>query len=261
MLTIILIFFSPEVNRRNFPAELLQKPHRVLVVLAHADDEVMSAGLLATLVRTGSTVRIVTLTDGAANPASNLSACEESDIVACRARELRESIENIGTNNVALPQFPDSKLTDFTDSAVRFVAQEIVHFRPTLIQSVEPSGLNGNADHIAASRIATLAAAQVDLPNLKLILTTLPFPISIFLRSGVRAKVPFPIFHFALSNELVELKARSARAHKSQTTTLSGLSAFLGPQTLFRWVGRESFYIFEQGDLTLLNGLHLETAQ
>ena len=219
------------------------KPKKVLVVLAHADDEVMSAGLLNRFAKTGSQIRFVTLTDGAANPKSNLEVCQSKNIVECRLSELKKSLDHIGPHSLATPLLPDSLLWENRYEGLKVVQQEIDAFQPDFVQSVEPSGLNGNRDHAAASWIA-LHSADRSLGKLpELLLTTLPFPIRLFLKTKVPESLKVPLYIHKLSAEEIDVKASCSESHSSQASTLSGLSWFVGPKTLFKIFGEERFYL------------------
>ena len=245
----VLLALSPLANSDLILDSEWSGVERALVVLAHADDEVMNGGLIAYLAGRGVRVHLVTLTDGAANPQSNLQACAEDDIRDCRAREVHESARRLGVREVALAQLPDGVLSQHEDEGVRFVMKEMEDFAPDAVLTVEPSGLNGNADHMAAQRIAleALVRAPKDKKPRTLVLTTLPFPIDLFLKTRFPREVGVAPRHFLLSEELIRAKSEAAAKHASQLSTLARLSAGAGPEALFRWMRRESFYVL-QGD-------------
>lgn len=246
--------YAPKVNDDLVTEEEISASNRVLAVLAHADDEVMSAGLLGHFARNGATVHLVTLTDGSANPRSNLAACREDDIRDCRARELREAARRIGVAQTSLPLLPDSRLAEHVERGAAFVLEEMRAFAPDTIVTVEPSGLNGNADHVAAHVIAMRALAQArsdgnGVSVSRAYLATLPFPIDRFLRTRVPPRAGIAPRHFLLDEDLIVLKTEVASSHASQASTLSGISLGLGPEPVFRWMRRESFYVLDGGTL------------
>ena len=245
---------SPLVNDDLVPQASIDRTRRVLVVLAHADDEVMSAGLLSRFAKQGAVVHLVTLTDGAANPMSKLDACEEDDIRDCRARELRQSARRIGIAEVSMAMLPDGKLAKHVDEGVAFAVEAFGRLAPDTVLTVEQSGLNGNEDHRAAHVIAARALAQVaaskPLPEgFRMFLSTLPFPINVFLRTRMPEGVGVAMRHVLLDEEQIKLKEDVASTHSSQSGTFNGLSLGFGPGPVFRWAGRESFYVLEGNTL------------
>lgn len=242
--------FAPAVNRTPLPPAMAAEAKRVLVVLAHADDEVMSAGLLHHFAASGAKVHMLTLTDGAANPNSNLRVCEEDDIRDCRAREVRLAAKRIGIEEVILGMLPDSKLMAHQEAGVRLVQQSWARLQPDTVLTVEPSGLNRNADHRAAHIIAMRALHQLGVtengaPGLRLYLTTLPFPINLAMKSGMPKRSGLAMKHFLLDDESISLKVEVAAAHASQAGTLQKISLGIGPKALFRWMRRESYWVLQ----------------
>lgn len=245
---------APAANRTVLNPAKAAEAKRVLAVLAHADDEVMSAGLLHHFAASGARVHLVTLTDGSANPNSDLRACEEDDIRDCRAREVRLAAKRIGIEELTLGMLPDSKLLSHVDEGASLVQEAWKRLDPDTVLTVEPSGLNGNADHRAAHVITMRALHQLGVtkggaPGLRVYLTTLPFPIHLVLRSRMPKQGDggdgVAMEHFLLDEESIRLKAEVASLHASQAGTLQKISLGVGPRALFRWMKRESFWVLE----------------
>lgn len=228
---------------------------RVLIVFAHADDEVTNAGLIKHWAQQGSEIKILTLTDGSANPNSDVSVCQLSeDILQCRKRELTESAHLLGINHVVTPFLPDSQLMESLSSATRSVENEIKTFLPEAILTMEPSGLNGLSDHRAAF-LAVAQALQTTRHSTTVFLSALPMPFSWFLHSKIPTK-NFPRLQvFGLSSELLGSKIEVALAHKSQAATIRGLSLGLGPQAFFSWIDFETYSVLNTNELLRLNAI------
>ncbi|GAA4397647.1 PIG-L family deacetylase [Fodinibacter luteus] len=138
---------------------------RVLVVVAHPDDESFALGaLIDREVARGAEVAVLCLTRG---EASTLGATSR-DLAALRESELAEAARELGCARTTLLDHPDGALAA-VDGAVleRDVEAEVARTRPDGILVFDPEGgVTGHPDHRAAS-LATLAvAARHDLPVL-----------------------------------------------------------------------------------------------
>lgn len=246
-----LIALSPTLFKLTHQKEnFLDAPKRLLVVFAHTDDEVTNAGLIRHLANQGSQITFLTLTDGAANPQSNLNACAAREsITDCRIRELKNSANLLGAKRVETPLLPDSALMHHLAQAAEHVKKEIELSEPNAILTMEPSGLNGLEDHRAA--FLAVAAALKDSPHKpSLLLSTLPWPLSVFLPSRIPEKFQQKIRVFSTLGELKKFKVASALLHKSQASTIQGLTLGLGPEFLFGWIDFETYSIHEIADLS-----------
>lgn len=228
-------------------------PKRMLAVFAHADDEVTNAALLKHFSTLGTEITLLTLTDGAANPKSNLKACLKGEsIVQCRLRELKNSTKLLGIEHVETPSLPDSKLLDHLEAATSQVEKILTTWEPDAILTMEPSGLNKQADH----RAAFLAVARA-LPRTsqrpKMFLSTLPWPFTFVLPTRMPRSFSDKRIVFPVSDKILPIKIQSALIHKSQASTIRGLTLGLGPHLLFRWVNFESYYMIEGDDFAQFN--------
>jgi LmbE family N-acetylglucosaminyl deacetylase len=254
LLTIILlpgIFF---LSARFFAigktaTNAFKAPRRVLVVFAHTDDEVTNSGLLRHWANQGSQITLMTLTDGAANPQSDLSVCNAQDTITdCRMRELRDSARILGIRNVRTPLIPDSKLMEHLTRASKLVGEEIASLRPDAILTMEPSGLNGLSDHRAAF-LSVALSLQEQPHQSRAFLSVLPPPFAWILPSRIPADFSGSNKVFPLSDSLIEIKAADAAAHRSQSATINGLTLGLGARKLFQWINFETYNVVEADDL------------
>lgn len=138
---------------------------RVLVVVAHPDDESFALGaLLERFVQDGAEVALLCLTRG---EASTLGA-ESEGLAAVRAAELAAAGAVIGMASTTALTHPDGALATL-DLAIlgADVDRHIERTRPDGILVFDPaSGVTGHADHAAASLAAITAAARWNLPVL-----------------------------------------------------------------------------------------------
>ena len=138
---------------------------RVLVVVAHPDDESFALGaLLDRFVHDGADVSMLCLTRG---EASTLGAGAE-DLAAVRAAELAAAGEVLGMASTTALRHPDGGLAA-VDPAVLATAvdRHIERLHPDGILVFDPvAGVTGHPDHAAASLAAIAAADRRDVPVL-----------------------------------------------------------------------------------------------
>ncbi len=139
---------------------------RVLVVVAHPDDESFALGaLLDRFVDSGAEVSVLCLTRG---EASTLGA-DAADLVAVREAELRAASTVLGLAGSTLLDHPDGGLSEPALSGVLTaeVSAEIERTRPDGLLVFDPlAGVTGHRDHTAASCAAVAAAGRDGLPVL-----------------------------------------------------------------------------------------------
>lgn len=256
-LTLLTIILLPSVfflSARFFAhgktdPDAFQPPRRLLVVFAHTDDEVTNSGLIRHWANLGSEITLMTLTDGAANPQSDLSVCNaQESITDCRMRELRDSAKILGVRNIRTPLLPDSKLMEHLTRASKLVSEEIASFKPDAILTMEPSGLNGLSDHRAAF-LSVALSLQEHPHRSRAFLSVLPPPFAWILPSRIPADFSGSNKVFPLSDSLIEIKAADAFAHRSQSATINGLTLGMGPRKLFQWINFETYNVVDADDL------------
>ncbi|NBO37448.1 hypothetical protein EBU99_02570 [bacterium] len=257
VLVLTPIALSPVLFKNLQTNDQLQAPpQRMLVVFAHTDDEVTNSGLIRHFASLGTEIVLLTLTDGSANPKSDLNACQpDENITQCRIREVNASAEILGVKHVETPLLPDSALMEHLPQAVVNVSRLVNSFQPDAILTMEPSGLNGLADHQAAF-LAVAGALKTLSQTPTLYLSKLPWPFSWFLKSKIPARFEKNTIVFPTDDTLLETKVAAALKHKSQASTIQGLTLGLGPRGLFRWINFETYSVHPTDDLTLLAGTY-----
>jgi LmbE family N-acetylglucosaminyl deacetylase len=141
----------------------------LLVVLAHPDDELFHAGMLAHLSDRGVRVTLASATDGEAGKA-HPSVGPVADLGALRVEELRLSCKRLGIEEPVLLRFHDSARkerlrrddphalanVDMLDveAAVRGLIAEV---KPQVVVTFDPHGGYYHPDHVAISRATTAA--------------------------------------------------------------------------------------------------------
>jgi LmbE family N-acetylglucosaminyl deacetylase len=138
---------------------------RVLVVVAHPDDESFAFGaLLDRFVQGGADVAMLCLTRG---EASTLGA-EAEDLAAVRAAELAAAGEVLGLASTTALARPDGGLAALDPAILAAdVDRHVEQIRPDGILVFDPvSGVTGHTDHAAASLAAIAAGERWGLPVL-----------------------------------------------------------------------------------------------
>ena len=119
-------------------------PERVLVVAAHADDEVLGCGgTIAKMAKAGSTVNIAFLADGVSSrPDAHVGTSQH----AARRTAAHHACRLLGARPPSFFDFPDNQLdTVSLLSLVKVIESLITEHRPTLILSHH--GGDTNIDH------------------------------------------------------------------------------------------------------------------
>jgi N-acetyl-1-D-myo-inositol-2-amino-2-deoxy-alpha-D-glucopyranoside deacetylase len=144
---------------------------RLLVVVAHPDDETFGTGsLIASAATAGVEVTVCCATRGEAGEARDLPP--DADLGAVRERELRAAGAELGVHRIVLLDYGDSGMTgppaagtlcaaDPSEvvEAVRAVVTEV---RPSVVVTLDPDHGDGHRDHAAVGR-ATVDACPPDV--------------------------------------------------------------------------------------------------
>jgi len=139
---------------------------RLLVVVAHPDDETFGCGslILEAVVR-GYDVTVACATRGELGE----SAIEVDDLAAVRERELRTAAAVLGVQRVELLGWIDSGMDGepadgslcaaSIDDVAASVARVVAGVQPDVIVTLD--GLDGHRDHAAIGRAAVAAAGEI----------------------------------------------------------------------------------------------------
>lgn len=135
----------------------ITSPQRVLVVVAHPDDELFMAPAIAALARQGQRVRIVHATPGDAGPGVSGMAKGEA-LAAVRRAEAQCAGKALGVAEVVNLEFGDGKLADHVrdGSLAKALSSQIA--AADLVLTWGPDGGYGHADHRLVSALATQIA-------------------------------------------------------------------------------------------------------
>ena len=137
---------------------------RVLVVVAHPDDESFGLGaVIDSFVRGGAQVRVHCLTRG---EASSLGV-GGSDLASVRADELAGAAAELGVAETTLSDWPDGRLAAVPVGLLEGELSVVVDdLGPDGVLVFDASGITGHPDHVAASASALRVAEARGLPAL-----------------------------------------------------------------------------------------------
>lgn len=194
------------------------KPKRMLVILAHPDDESFAAGgTLAKYAHQGVQVILLCATRGEAG-IPGVKPKEAGDI---RERELRQAAERLGIE-VYFLGYQDGELAQTKpETLLETVACWIDLVQPQVILTFGPEGVSGHPDHVTISHIVTQVYDQ--LYNKGMLLYIHPSEATV-LGCGVsfsKTKDRKPRVEVDISDYKLE-KVRAIQCHASQNPGLPG---------------------------------------
>ena len=143
-------------------------PKKLVILLAHADDETAAAPVLARYAREGVQVYMLIATDGSGGSGSQGGFIQRSDsgpvgdaLVKARVEEARCAATALGAQEPVLLAFPDGKLGDYLGDRTLIarltdrIAKEIERLHPDVVVTWGPDGGTGHPDHRLVGDIAT----------------------------------------------------------------------------------------------------------
>ncbi len=244
-------------------------PDRLLVVVAHPDDETFGCGsFIAHAARLGVHVHVACLTRGEAGEPAEGSGYVAADLPVVREAELRGAAELLGASAVTVLDWGDSGMDGDpapgtlcaapVDAVADAVAALVDEVRPTVLLTLD--GSDGHRDHVHA-REATLLAAERsawDVP--RTYLHCLPQALMAEWAELIRADAPESAYLAVCelgtrpedvttvidTTDLLELREAAIAHHRSQTSPYEVMPpelrrAFLGAERLRRvhpaWTG------------------------
>ena len=149
---------------------------KMLLVLAHPDDESFSAGgLIAYYAHQGVEIHLICATRGEGGDRRHIalpnaeSMDEDSlkkNLGNIRAQELLNAAAILGLHNVDILDYPDGSLChDIYFELADIIIQKIEAFKPQVILTFDRLGWTGHLDHIAVSMITTFAFLNTTYGN------------------------------------------------------------------------------------------------
>ncbi|KKP69319.1 hypothetical protein A2X44_04175 [candidate division CPR3 bacterium GWF2_35_18] len=136
------------------------KKHRLLVVMAHPDDESFGpGGTIAKYSKMGVETYLLTATKGeSGNIHPDIQDEFAGDLGEWRSEELQRAAKILGIKEMKFLGFNDGTLCqNFMNDLTKNIITEIIRIKPQVIITFEPLGISKHLDHIAISHATTLA--------------------------------------------------------------------------------------------------------
>lgn len=193
---------------------------RILVLLAHPDDETFGpGGTIARYASEGAHVYLATATKGEAGMVGDPPVTGRERLGEVRAGELRCAAEILGVREVTFFGFLDGQL-DRTprDAIVAKAVAEIRRVRPHVVIGFGPEGVSRHPDHIVMGQVALEAFDAAADP--------VRFPGQLL--NGVRPWAARKLYRFEVAQEIFEAWGIPLRGVPGKTlTTFIDTSAYV----------------------------------
>ena len=149
---IIVLLFSALFSCKSHEIKVCN--YRILVVLAHPDDETLISGTLAKLMAQGSEVVVVFATSGDDGPDMTGRGLYGEALARVRENEAQESLIRIGITKPPLfLKIPDSYVSEHKTELSDRITEIIREYHPGMVITFGPDGVTGDPDHITTGRI------------------------------------------------------------------------------------------------------------
>lgn len=132
---------------------------KALFVFAHPDDESFAAGgTIASFVKKGFSVMLVTATRGEAGQLGDPPVCTQQELPKVREQELRAAAKILGISRIYFLDFIDGTLHKDSLPALKSKVQKVLRQeKPDIVVTFDKGGITNHPDHIAVSRATTSA--------------------------------------------------------------------------------------------------------
>lgn len=195
----------------------------LMVITAHPDDESLYCGGLIARYARGKPV-IVTLTRGGSGRA--LGMCDRDDLPSVREKELCKAAQELGVAHADVHDLPDGQLASYADQAVALVEESLRRWRPTLVVTFGPNGMNGHPDHMAAHRVVLAALDRVEHPPDQVWFTASADGYTEPARPGYLPPVEvnrlaLPVSHTVQVGTMLTRKLRALGCHETQARSVA----------------------------------------
>lgn len=193
---------------------------RVLAVFPHPDDEsVYAGGLLHLLTEAGVFIHLLILTKGEKSTL-RFGLNRDEDLGSIRENEARKASEILGISSLFVGSFPDGGIASECDAIKKHLKNVCLIQKPSILLTLEPSGIYGHPDHITTTNIITMVARE---QQLKLLFATVqgeiynPSAAARKMAQPNHVFVPLPpTFKLTLRSDVADIKLRAIGAHRSQ---------------------------------------------
>tara|TARA_Y100000739_G_C20548016_1_gene436838 strand:+ start:255 stop:947 length:693 start_codon:yes stop_codon:yes gene_type:complete len=141
-----------------------------LVIVAHADDEVLGCGgLVARLTKEGNSVHLLVIADGESSRLNNKDIESKKFLISKRNQALENSSKILGFKTIESLNYPDNRLDsiDLLD-LIKEIEKRLIRYKPELILTHYHSDLN--LDHRRINEATSVACRPLAGQSVKEIL-------------------------------------------------------------------------------------------
>jgi LmbE family N-acetylglucosaminyl deacetylase len=222
----------------------------LLACFAHPDDEsVLTAGLMAKLLRDAVPVALAVATRGEAGKVGDPPICTQDELPKVREDELRRAAAILGLTDLTWLGYRDRELASApVDTVRRKLVRLLRARRPAVVVTFDPNGSNLHPDHVAISRFTSDAIAAAADPRWfpeegephavrRLLWSPPDRPWRLMRTTGFPA---LPGIDFVVDvSAFAQRKAEALRAHRSQHLSMDRI--FFSQPDLDRLLSMELF--------------------
>jgi len=127
----------------------------ILVIMPHPDDEaIFAAGMMQKAAKSDLNIKLITLTKGEES-SLKFGYPEDVDLSHVRPKELKRALGILGVDTFDIWEIPDGKIEIHAEDISKRLTDEILSFKPHYVLTLEPAGIYGHPDHIAASKVVS----------------------------------------------------------------------------------------------------------
>ncbi len=203
----------------------------ILLSYAHPDDEsFMLAGAIAKYADRGVAIAMSTATLGEEGSTGSPPLCPRDELGRVREAELRAAAEILGIRDLHLLGYRDRQLASAPADEIRGKLVALLRrYRPQIVVTFDPNGMNLHTDHVAISRFTSDAIAAAADPRwfpehgpvhqVERLLWTPPLRVYDLGRMENRAAAPGVDFLIDI-RPWRERKAAALRAHRTQRASV-----------------------------------------
>ena len=231
---------------------------RLLVVVAHPDDETFGTGsVIASAAAAGVEVTVCCATRGEQGEDTSGTTSNPTELAEVREQELRAAARILGAREVVVLDFADSGLdgdappgslsTVELVTIVEPVASLIARVDPDVVVTLDPDSVTDHRDHVRIGEAATVAFGKAAKPAARLYYWTLARSLMVRWQNEMRELGRLPEYVdieigrpeaqittvVDVTNVVPERRA-AISAHRTQASPFAGLSSELGNAFLAR---------------------------
>jgi LmbE family N-acetylglucosaminyl deacetylase len=145
------------------------KGGKVLIVLAHPDDETIISGTLAMLASKGCDIQVVYVTSGDDGPDETGQSLHGARLAEVREQEAQVALQAIGIQQLPIfLRYPDSHVSDHVEELQPDLSKLLSDIEPEVVIGFGPDGISGDQDHIMSGLATDFAFDLSDAGKLLL---------------------------------------------------------------------------------------------